>query len=267
MSTSTGMDLAPLRDPKAPATQRRPSLAAARVCAVRKSLFPDDLPIKVNKVAEQPLDIMTLTCYDRTHILSGPQINVIGDANVIIRKEVPIRALMASSSKLHDLVQIKPHIVQFRVYGKVDHKSVQRLLDLFTTEKSLEATELKLPSKNFVENILLYQACLSLGVYYVHVKPLLDGLRADISARSLSFEEMNTIINRVPASDPLIEHLANDLCHRRIKKQIHNIVAFEKWLGHDSKKKLQSEMVEIDQAHKKRREVHRLKTVQEETKE
>jgi hypothetical protein len=259
MVTSPKTELAPPRNPKAPAAQRRPSLAAARICAVRNALFSADLPIKVNEVAEQSLNILTLTPDERTQLLSGPDTNIVADGNVMVRRNVPIRALMASSSKLHDLVQIYPQIFQFRVHGRVDLKSIEHLLDLFTTEKGLAATEIRLVGKKFVPNVLMYQACLSLGIYYAHVKPLLDAIRAEISARPLTFEEMNTIINRIPATDPLIKHLANNLCHRRIKRQIPNIEAFERWLGHDTKKKLQSEMMEIDQAHKKRREAFRMK--------
>jgi hypothetical protein len=267
MATSTETELAPLRNPKAPAAQRRPSLAAARICAVRRALFSDDLPVKVNKVAEQPTNVLTLTPDERAQLLSGPVTNIVADGHIVVRKDVPIRALMTSLVKLHDLVQINPQILQFRVHGKVDIKSVERLLDIFTTGDGLKTTEIKLMGKKFVPNVLMYQACLSLGIYYVHIKPLLDAIRAEISARPLTFEEMNTIVNRVPTTDPLIMHLANDLCHRRIKKQISNIETFERWLGHDSKEKLQSEMVGIDQAHRKRRVAFRMKILQEEAKE
>jgi hypothetical protein len=64
-------------------------------------------------------------------------------------------------------------------------------------------------------------------------------------------DESNTIVNRIPATDPLMKHFANDLCYRRFRKEISDIVAFEKWLGHDSKKILQKIMMEIDQEHKK----------------
>lgn len=227
---------------------------ANRTSAVRDALFGDDIPIK--QLAEHPLDIMTLTTEKRTHLLAGPKISVIADGNVIIRKDVPIRALMATSTKLHDLLHVKPKVTQFRVYGKIDHKSIERLLDIFTTNNVVEAEKIKLTSTHFAQDILLYQACASLGIYYVHVKPLLSALRAETSARPLCVEEVNTILNRVPPTDPLFKHLANDLCHRRFKKEIPDIVAFEKWLGLPSKKVLQNAMVEIDRGHKIRREVY-----------
>jgi hypothetical protein len=91
----------------------------------------------------------------------------------------------------------------------------------------------------------------------------LNAIRAEVSARLLTVEEMNTIINRIPAFDPLMKHLANDLCHRRFKNEIPDIVAFEKWHGYDSKKKLQKIMMEIDQEHKRRREAHNMRQKKE----
>jgi hypothetical protein len=49
---------------------------------------------------------------------------------------------MASSRKLHELLQIKPKAPQFRVYGKVDQGRIEYLLDVLTTENGLEATEI-----------------------------------------------------------------------------------------------------------------------------
>lgn len=143
-------------------------------------------------------------------------------------------------------------------WGILDVASLERLLDIFTSKPGLEAKEVKLTGTDFVQDVLLDQACLSLGIYYIHTKPLLDALRREISARLITEEERNAMINRTSPTDPLFKHLANDLCHRRIKKEVIDIKAFEKWLGHGKKKDLQSAMTSIDQEHKKRREVFRL---------
>jgi hypothetical protein len=252
-----GLSVSSLTIPHSP---RRTSIAEARAIAVHAALSPG---VTNQPVAEYPLNVLTLPMDDRAHLLLGPKINIIGDDNVIIRSNVPIHAFIASSTKLYDLLQIKPKVTQFRVHGKVDQKSLERLLDIFTTKPGLKANEANLVGKDFVKDVLLYQACLSLGIYYAHVKPLLNAIRAEVSARLLTVEEMNTIVNRIPASDPLMKHLANDLCHRRFKKEIPDIVAFEKWLGYDSKKKLQKIMMEIDQEHKRRREAHNMRQKKE----
>jgi hypothetical protein len=232
-------------------TERRKSITPARTDAVRAALDLKTSPI--GKLAEHSLDITNLSGEDRAHLLSGPTISVLDEYNNVIRKDVPLRAFAASSTKLHDLLQAGREVTKFGVRGKVDHKSIERLLDIFTTNQGIERNTIELKSENFVQDILMYQACNALGIYYIHVKPLLNALRAEVSARSLKIEEMSTIANRVHANDPLLIHLANTLCYRRINKQIPDVEAFEKWLGHASRKHLQVRMVEIDQAHKMRR--------------
>ncbi|KAL6709372.1 hypothetical protein ACN47E_001779 [Coniothyrium glycines] len=190
---------------------------------------------------------------ERKILLEGRKIDIMDDHNDIIRTGVPVRALTASFKKIHDLLQVKPSITRYRVYDKADRRSLDTLLDIFTTPHGLQAPGIKLTSNNFVQNLLMYQACQTLGVAYPHTKPLLNSLRAEISARLLTKEELNTILKRVRSPDPLFKHLANDLCHRRIKQNIPDIEAFEKWVG--NKKALQQAMVEIDQAHKRRRGV------------
>ncbi|KAF2850169.1 hypothetical protein T440DRAFT_518644 [Plenodomus tracheiphilus IPT5] len=199
-----------------------------------------------------PIDILTLQPEERKHLLEGFNTSIIADSNIVIRKAVPLRALTASCTKVHDLFQVRPKATQFRVYGKVNQKSIEKLLDIFTTEKLVDTKDIKLvvPDMSFVDGVLLYQACLALGIVYHHTKPLLNFLCAQVTAHDLSPEEMSTIVNRCPPQDPLFRHLANKLCHRRFKKQIKD-VAFEHWLA--KKPTLQKAMSDIDQAHEKRR--------------
>jgi hypothetical protein len=230
---------------------RRDSLVKARTLAVREMLHSGDSCAK--QVADHPMDVMTLSREERNRLLTGRKISIVVDSHVTVRKNVPVRALLAMSTKFCDLLHVKPDATQFRIYHKTDRKSIERLLDIFTTPALVDATEIKLISTSFVEDLLMYEACLSLGVYHAHIKPLLNALCAEISARLLTVEEMNTIANRAAPTDPLFKHLANSLCHRRFKKEIPDILAFERWLSYDKKMALKTMMMEIDQGHKKRR--------------
>ncbi|CBX91665.1 predicted protein [Plenodomus lingam JN3] len=222
-----------------------------RVKGIKAVVTSDQSTSKM--IGEHPMNILTLKSEERQLLLEGPSISIIADGNIIIRKAVPLRALKASCTKVHDLFQVKPRATQFRVYGKINQESVERLLDILSTENLVDVKDIKLelPSMGFVEGVLMYQACLCLGVIYHHTKPLIDVLCAQVTDRLLTTEEMSTIVNRCPPQDPLFRHLANSLCHRRFKKQIPDVVAFEHWLG--KKPALQKAMSEIDQAHKKRR--------------
>ncbi|KAH9873266.1 hypothetical protein J1614_005664 [Plenodomus biglobosus] len=222
-----------------------------RINTIKAAVSPGDSTQK--KTGEHPIDIFSLNPEERKILLEGPKTSIIADGNIIIRKAVPLRALVASCTKVYDLFQIKPRATQFRVYGKVNQYSVEKLLDIFTTEEIVHTKTIKLdlPSLSFVDGVLMYQACLTLGIIYHHTKPLLTSLCAQISDRELTTEEMSTIVNRCPPQDPLFRHLANSLCHLRFKKQILDVAAFEHWLG--KKPVLQKVMVGIDQAHKKRR--------------
>ena len=186
-------------------------------------------------------------------LLTGRKISIVGADNTVIRKGVPVRALTASCTKVRDLLHVRPSVTQYRVYGDVDRNSIEKILDTFTTEKGLEAETVTLTSNGLVKDVLLYQACLSLGITLHHTKPLLNAMRSEITARLLTTDELDTIVNRVPVTDLLAKHLASDLCHRRFEKEIPNIAAFEKWLGNKKRQGLQAAMMNIDQAHKKRR--------------
>jgi hypothetical protein len=62
--------------------------------------------------------------------------------------------------------------------SQVDHKSVKRLLDLLTTRNITEATGFKLESDDLISNLLMYQACIALGVYDDYAVPLLRKLKS-----------------------------------------------------------------------------------------
>jgi hypothetical protein len=243
-------------------TERRTFGKEARAENVRVALaLPLDAP-ENKKVTNQLLEISKLNIEKHAHILLGPKVNVVADNNLVIRKDVPLRALAASCKDVRDLLEIKRNVTQFRVNRKrmpsqVDHKSVKRLLDLLTTRNITEATGFKLESDDLISNLLMYQACIALGVYDDYAVPLLRKLKSQVSTRLLTIEERNTIINRVRASNPLIEVLAHNLCHNRIKKKIDDIKDFEQWLAHKNRKDLREQMVMIDQGHNQRRKVNK----------
>jgi hypothetical protein len=227
----------------------------ARAADIERTLFPRDS----SRTAQAPTNILTLYREDRIELLSGPRINIVADGNVIIRKNVPIRALMASSTKLHDLLNVKCLVTQFRVPRNVDRKSIERLLDLLTTGCIVDARTIKLTSRSFFADVLMYQACLALGIDYTHTIPLTRALRAEITARLLTFDEMNAIVECVPATDPLFKHLAHNLWYRRFNREISDILAFEKWLGRYHKRELRSAMIEMDQEREKWHNAHEVR--------
>lgn len=247
LTSPTWVPDAPLRVRVGPMLQ----FEQRRIDALGSAVLPKHFPVK--QIAENSINIHSLNIANRKLLLEGPKTSITADGNITIRNSIPTRALIVSCTEVHDLFHVKPLVTRFRVHGKVDINCIEVLLDTFTTEKGIETNAIKLTSSNFKENILMYQACLALGIMYDHTKPLLNALRAKVTSRLLSTEELNFILIRVPTTDPLLNHLANDLCHRRFKKIVPDIASFEKWLG--KKSVLQNAMMKIDQTYKKRRVV------------
>jgi len=255
MSKTARMSL--LAPPVRPPTsrQRRMFRDQARTDDVFRALYPDDLPNE--HFIQHPVDVTKLDNEGRKRLLAGPKVSVVAYGNNVIRNGVPIRALMASSTKLYSLLNAKSLVTEFSISDRVDTKCVERLLDSFTTQEGLNASTIKLTSRNFFNDILMYQACLAIGIHPNHVVPLRNALLAEITRRLLTFDEMNAIIDCVPVTDPLFKHLTLSLCNRRQEKRISNIATFEEWLGRDSKKALQTAMMEIDLEEKRRLNVHK----------
>ncbi|KAF2030582.1 hypothetical protein EK21DRAFT_111672 [Setomelanomma holmii] len=229
---------------RSPSITRLVLLEKARHDRVRKGVFLKEQPFA--KHAERPLNILAISQNDRSRLLAGRRFAIITDGNNVIRKNVPVRALMASFTKVHDLLQVKPSATQFHVRGNVQGACLECLLDIFTTKEGLEVGEIELVSGDFSKDALMYQACLALGIYSDHSRPLLNALRARISQAPLSFAELNTLIDRIPSHDPLFKYLAHDLCNRRLKKQIKDLHAFDWWLNGISRTTLKEVMTEID---------------------
>jgi hypothetical protein len=140
------------------------------------------------------------------------------------------------------------------MHGHIDRQSIEDLLDIFTTSKLLEFGPINLISDDLDKSLLTYQACLALGIHYTHTIPLLNALRAVASSRLLNTDELDILAARLPAPNPLIKHVANDLCHRRFKNQIPDIDEFGRWLNGKSKDGLKKAMMECDREHKNTRQ-------------
>ncbi|KAH7070486.1 hypothetical protein BKA63DRAFT_398822, partial [Paraphoma chrysanthemicola] len=206
------------------------------------------------QLSEHCVDITTIKREDRGYLLQGGRISVVADGNHVIRKGIPIRALMASSYKLHDLVQVRRPVCRFRVSSKIDQESVIELLDVFTKERVVNFDRINLASGSFARDLLIYQAGYELGIHYAHILPLLNALCWQISARLLTFKELDSIVARVRSTDALFKHLVNDLCYRRFRKRIAETKTFQKWLGRPENRELREMMAEIDQVKKRVRE-------------
>jgi hypothetical protein len=162
---------------------------------------------------------------------------------------------MASCQKVNDLLHVKPRVTQFRVYGKIDLTCIETLLEIFTTLKLLELNDANLTTGSFDKNVLMYQPSLALGIRYSHTLPLLNVLCSTISSRLLTISELDSLTHRISsATNPISKHLANNICHRRFKKEIPDIAKFEQWLSRKGKEGLEKAMMEIDQKHKTRRQ-------------
>ena len=224
-----------------------------RVTAVQKALLiTKDSPL--TRIAEHPINVMTLNTEDRKLLLAGPRMNIKTKGGIMIRPNVPLRALLASCQDVHDVIQTRPNATEMHVASIVDFRAIKTVLNTFTTTALLPTREINLVNDGFATNILTYQACLALGIHYIYTNPLLHALRATITSRSLSRDELDAVIVCIPNSNPLVKHLANDLCHKRFKKEILDIGAFEMWLSGRGKEGLKRRMLGIDQAHRKRRE-------------
>jgi hypothetical protein len=127
--------------------------------------------------------------------------------------------------------------------------SIARALSICSTslppKKMIGAGTIKLASGIFLPDVLIYQACLAFGVYYSHTVPLLYSLRAEITSRVLAFEELDAVVERTPATDPIFKHLAQDLCHRRLKYDIGDFASFQNWLDCKSRAAMRNLMAEM----------------------
>ncbi|KAF2825037.1 hypothetical protein CC86DRAFT_295892, partial [Ophiobolus disseminans] len=122
----------------------------------------------------------------------------------------------------------------FRVSHKVDRDTIGRLLDRLAIEQYPKTTTMTLTSCNFLNNVKMYQACLAFGLEYTHTLLRLNALRAEITARVLTFDKpddavegIDRVVTCIPVTNPLSKHLVNTLRHRYDKKEIPNVEAYK----------------------------------------
>jgi hypothetical protein len=200
------------------------------------------------------VDITSLSLAQRLALLEGPTISLFV-GNVLIRKNVPKRALMAVSAKVNDFIRKDPSRGIFHFPDStVDISAVREVLDALTTFHGIggyEVSGVQLAGRPFIEGVYIYQAGRFLGAGE-HVKHIAKRLCVSISEKIIAYCELDTILKCVPASDGLFKHVANDLAHRRYKKTIPEIKEFETFL--ETRQALKKAMEKIDAEHQVRRE-------------
>lgn len=171
-----------------------------------------------------------------------------GRTDHVIHKYVPSRLLMSISTKAAEVLGDKPWAGRFKVYGKYDPAIMNDVINaIMLSHKMPIATDL-------TTNLFTYEACLRLGIPPTHpsFKPLLVATYSQISSAPVSSEILSFITYRLGAKDAVFAHTANVLCHQRFKGEVDDLKVFENMVAR--KPALQKKMVQIDQAHKARRE-------------
>lgn len=171
-----------------------------------------------------------------------------GKTDQLIHKYVPSRLLMAISAKATEVLEAKPWAGTFKVYGKYDPLTMHALVNAIILSQKLPATE------DLIDNLFTYEACLRLGISPTHAKtrPLVAKINGQISRAPISKEMLAFVASRLGPKDVVFKHTANVLCNQRFKGEIQDLRAFEKMVAR--RPAMQKEMVQIDQAHKARRE-------------
>jgi hypothetical protein len=171
-----------------------------------------------------------------------------GKTDRLLHKYVPSRLLMATSAKATEVLEAKPWAGTFKVYGKYDPSTMNDVINTIILSQKMPISE------ELIDNLFTYEACLRLGIQPTHaqIKLLVVKINKQISSAPISKEILAFIASRLGPKDVVFEHTANVLCNQRFKGEIDDLKAFEKMVSR--KPALQKKMVQIDQAHKARRE-------------
>lgn len=172
-----------------------------------------------------------------------------GKTDAIIHQYVPTYLLMDISSKAREVLESKPWVGQYKIYGKYNPAAMSSMLDAMTHHLPIPIS-----ATNLVENLLIYEASLRLGIARTHtsLKPLLTSIYTQISSTPIDNEILAFVTYHLGSKEPVFMHMANVLCHQRFMKSVPNVQPFEKMVA--KKPALQKAMVQIDRAHKARRE-------------
>ncbi|KAG9198885.1 hypothetical protein G6514_009260 [Epicoccum nigrum] len=171
-----------------------------------------------------------------------------GNTDRLVHKYVPSRLLMAASAKATEVLVAKPWAGTFKVYGKYDPITMNDVINTIVLSQKMPITE------DLLSNLFTYKACLRLGIQPTHaqIKLLVVKINMQISSAPISKEILAFIATRIGPKDVVFKHTANALCHQRFTGQIDDLKGFERMVS--CKSALQKKMVQIDQAHKARRE-------------
>lgn len=172
-----------------------------------------------------------------------------GDTERVIHKYVPTRLLMAASTTAANVLDPRPWAGRFKVYGMYDVDAMNSVLCsiILSQKMNVNAEDLRM-------NLLTYEACKRLGVPSNHntVKPLVAAINKQLSSAEVSNELVTFISCRLGCKDVVFTHMAHVLCNQRFKGEVQDGKAFEKMVAR--RPTLQKAMVQIDRAHKARRE-------------
>ena len=171
-----------------------------------------------------------------------------GKTDRLLHKYVPSRLLMATSAKATEVLEAKPWAGTFKIYGKYDPSTMNDVINAIILSQKMPITE------ELIDNLFTYEACLRLGIQPTHAKMklLVAKINTQLSSAPISKEVLSFVASRLGPKDAVFEHTANVLCNQRFKGEIQDKKAFEKMVSR--KPALQKKMVQIDQAHKARRE-------------
>ncbi|KAF9691027.1 hypothetical protein EKO04_011054 [Ascochyta lentis] len=176
-----------------------------------------------------------------------------GKTDFVVHKYVPVRYLMQISDKAAEVLEPKPWAGKFKIYGKYDHSALRSVVDAIVRREDIPVLTDD-ESSSLEANLLTYEACLRVGISSTHgsVKALLKTVYSQLSKSAITPDILHLVTYRLGPEDAVFRHTANVLCYQRFTKNIPNVLSFEEMVA--KKPALQKAMVQIDQAHKARRE-------------
>ncbi|UPX12892.1 uncharacterized protein EKO05_0003425 [Ascochyta rabiei] len=181
-----------------------------------------------------------------------------GKTDMIILEYVPVRYLMRISSQAATVLEPKPWAGKFKIYGQYDFSALRSVVNAIAHRADIpvrtDDDTSSLAANSLTANLETYEACLRIGISSTHdsVRVLLKAVCAQISKSDITPDILHFVTYRLGREDAVFKHTANVLCYKRFTKTIPDISSFEKMVARNPA--LQKAMVQIDQAHKARRE-------------
>ncbi|KAF2450035.1 hypothetical protein P171DRAFT_440450 [Karstenula rhodostoma CBS 690.94] len=205
----------------------------------------------VDGILSAVVDLNKLTVDERLGLLRGPKASVVMNGKVVWR-DAPIRAFMATSTKANEHFRSTPQSKHFDLpAGCATEEALKHVFKSTITAQAIGGSKvLRIPGgHSFQENIQLYKAGVALGMS-AHVQHIARFLRATISRELITYENLTTIVKSLSTTDPLFQHLANDLARRRFLRNIGTLedeIEFAVYL--EQHENLRQAMATIDAQH------------------